>query len=144
MKPSGTRLQRSKRKGKMANKILICDDEAPLRHALRDKLSREGYELEEASDGDEAIAKMKSFKPELLLLDFVMPKKDGVEVLHAMKEDEELKNIKVIMLTNLSDPIKSYEATDAGEGVLTSMDYLVKSDWKLEEVVDKIKSKLSE
>ena len=72
-----------------------------------------------------------------------MPKKDGVEVLREMQKDNSIKNIKVIMLTNLSDPIKSYEATDAGDGVLTSMDYLVKSDWKLEEVVEKIESKLA-
>jgi len=126
----------------MPGKILVCDDEAPLRHALRDKLTREGFEIEEAEDGEEALVKMKSFKPDLLLLDFVMPRKDGVEVLKAMQKDEEIKDIKVIMLTNLSDPMKSYEATDAGEGVLTSMDYLVKSDWKLEEVVEKINDKL--
>ncbi len=126
----------------MSFKILITDDEAPLRHALRDKLSHEGYEVEEASDGEEAIKIMKVFEPDLLLLDCVMPKKDGVEVLKEMKQNDRLKSIKVIMLTNLSDPIKSYEATDAGEGILSSTDYLVKSDWKLEEVLDKIKSKL--
>lgn len=126
----------------MAYKILVSDDEAPLRHALRDKLTREGYEIEEAADGDEALEKLKSFKPDLMLLDFVMPKKDGVEVLKAMQNDSAIKDIKVIMLTNLSDPMKSYEATDAGEGLLTSMDYLVKSDWKLEEVVEKIRTKL--
>ena len=127
----------------MAYKILVCDDEAPLRHALRDKLSREGYAVEEAADGEEALDKLRSSKPDLMLLDFVMPKKDGVEVLREMQKDNSIKNIKVIMLTNLSDPIKSYEATDAGDGVLTSMDYLVKSDWKLEEVVEKIESKLA-
>lgn len=128
----------------MSQKILICDDEAPLRHALRDKLSREGFDIEEAADGEEALTKLKASKPDLLLLDFVMPKKDGVEVLREMQADDSLRGVKVIMLTNLSDPMKSYEATDAGEGILTSMDYLVKSDWKLEEVVEKIRTKLSE
>ncbi len=128
----------------MSHKILIADDEAPLRHALRDKLIHEGYEVSEASDGEEAIKAMRVFEPDLLLLDFVMPKKDGVEVLREMKQDDRLKSIKVIMLTNLSDPMKSYEATDAGEGILSSTDYLVKSDWKLEEVLDKIKSKLEQ
>lgn len=126
----------------MAYKILISDDEAPLRHALRDKLTHEGFEIEEASDGEEALEKLRSFKPDLMLLDFVMPRKDGVEVLKEMQEDKAIRDIKVIMLTNLSDPVKSYEATDAGEGILTSMDYLVKSDWKLEEVVEKIRTKL--
>lgn len=127
----------------MANKILIADDEAPLRHALRDKLSREGFEVAEAADGEEALKMMKVFQPDLILLDFVMPQKDGVEVLKEMQKSDSLKQIKVIMLTNLSDPMKSYEATDAGEGILNSMDYLVKSDWKIEEVVDKIRNKLS-
>lgn len=126
----------------MSEKILVADDESPLRHALRDKLIREGFEVDEAADGDEALAKLKSFKPDLLLLDFVMPKKDGVEVLKAMKRDDQIKDIKVMMLTNLSDPMKSYEATDAGEGILTAMDYLVKSDWKIEEVMEKIQKKL--
>lgn len=127
----------------MADKILIADDEAPLRHALRDKLTREGFEVDEASDGEEALIKMKTFKPDLLLLDFVMPKKDGVEVLQEMQKSDSLKDTKVIMLTNLADPMKSYEATDAGEGILNSMDYLVKSDWKIDEVVEKIRSKMN-
>ena len=126
----------------MAKKILVIDDEAPLRHALRDKLSHEGFDVIEASDGDEALKKMRELTPDLILLDFVMPKKDGVEVLKEMRNDSKIKNIEVIMLTNLADPMKSYEATDAGEGLLTSMDYLVKSDWKLEEVVEKIRTKL--
>lgn len=127
----------------MASKVLICDDETSLRRVLKDRLQAEGFEVEEAGDGEEAIDKLKSFQPDLMLLDFVMPKKDGVEVLEEMRKDNSLKDTKVIMLTNLSDPMKSYEATDAGEGILTSMDYLVKSDWKLEEVVEKIKGKLS-
>lgn len=127
----------------MASKVLICDDETSLRRVLKDRLQAEGFEVEEAGDGEEAIEKLKSFKPDLMLLDFVMPKKDGVEVLTEMRKNNSIKDTQVIMLTNLSDPMKSYEATDAGEGILTSMDYLVKSDWKLEEVVEKIKSKLS-
>ena len=126
------------------SKILVVDDEAPLRHALIDKLTREGFEVEQAADGEEALAKMKEFMPDLMLLDFVMPKKDGVEVLKEMRKNSHYSNVRVIMLTNLSDPMKSYEATDAGEGILNSMDYLVKSDWKIEEVVDKIRKKLSE
>lgn len=124
------------------SKILVVDDEAPLRHALSDKLKHEGFEVEQADDGEEALAKMKSFQPDLVLLDFVMPKKDGVEVLKEMHSNDEMEGIKVIMLTNLSDPMKSYEATDAGEGILSSMDYLVKSDWKLDEVLEKVRKKL--
>lgn len=127
----------------MANQILIADDEAPLRHALRDKLTREGYDILEAADGEEALQIMRSSSPELILLDFVMPKKDGLEVLKEMQKSDDLKKIKVIMLTNLSDPVKSYEATDAGVGILGSMDYLVKSDWKIDEVVEKIRKKLA-
>lgn len=126
------------------SKILIADDEAALRHALRDKLLREGFEVAEAADGVEALAKLKTFAPDLILLDFVMPKKDGVEVLKEIRKDSGLNSVRVIMLTNLTDPMKSYEATDAGEGILSSMDYLVKSDWKIEEVIEKIKAKLAE
>ena len=125
-------------------KILIADDESPLRHAIRDKLLREGFEVEEAEDGEECLDKIEASRPDLLLLDFVMPKKDGIEVLKEIKTRRALAGMKIIMLTNLSDPMKSYEATDAGEGILNSMDYLVKSDWKLEEVVEKIRSKLAE
>lgn len=126
----------------MAKKILVVDDESPLRNALIAKLSHEGYETEGASYGSEALEMLKTFKPDLLLLDFVMPVKDGAEVLREMQKDSDLRKIKVIMLTNLSDPTKSYEATDIGEGILGPTDYLVKSDWKLDEVLDKIKQKI--
>lgn len=123
-------------------KILVADDERALREALKDKLISEGFGVSIAKDGAEGLKKALSEHPDLILLDIMMPKMDGIQVMQELKKDKWGKTAKVIMLTNVSDPIKVAEATEKSIDNMTIYDYMVKSDWKLEEVVARIKSKL--
>ena len=123
-------------------KILVVDDEKALRGALRDKLESEGFDVLEAKDGNEGLNKALAEHPDLILLDVMMPKMDGIEVMKKLQEDKWGKNANMIMLTNVSDPIKVAEATETGSKNMTVYDYMIKSDWKLEEVVERVRTKL--
>jgi len=120
-------------------KILIVEDEQTLVKALTSKLENEGFEAEGAINGEEGMKLAKSKKPDLILLDVIMPRMDGMTMLKKLKEDEETKNIPVIMLTNLSDDKRVAESIESG-----AHDYLIKADWKIEDVVVKVKKKLAE
>ena len=94
------------------------------------------YTVEMAYDGEEALSKLEKMEtvPTIILLDVMMPKKNGFEVLRQIKQDEKLKNIPVVMLTNLAGPDDAEKALNLG-AVL----YLVKSQYNPKEIVDKIK-----
>ena len=116
---------------------MIVEDEEILLAALQEELSQGGYEIEGAGDGEEGIAKVKTFKPDLVLLDLVMPKMDGMEALKKLKEDGETKDIPVIILTNLSDYERISEALSLG-----AKDYLVKANYSLSDLLEKVKTVL--
>lgn len=118
-------------------KILVVEDEEILLTALSEELNQEGFEVVGAHDGVEGVEKAASEKPELILLDLVMPKLDGIGALKQMKENSASKDIPVVILTNLSDYDKVAEALQLG-----AMDYLVKANYRLEELVNKIKTVL--
>src|SRR3989344_267327 len=118
-------------------KILIVEDEEILLTALSEELKQEGFEVVGAKDGVEGVAKTVSEKPDLVLLDLVMPRLDGIEALKQMKDNPEIKEIPVVILTNLSDYDKVSDALSLG-----AMDYLVKANYRLEELVSKIKTVL--
>ncbi len=120
------------------SKVLVVEDEEILMTALREELSTGGYESEGASDGVEGLEKAKSFKPDLILLDLLMPKMDGMEMLQKLKEDSTTRDIPVVILTNLSDYEKISEALSLG-----AMDYLVKANYKLEDLLEKVKTVLA-
>lgn len=122
----------------MHYKILIVEDEKPLLHALEDKLILEGFEVILAGNGQEGLNLALSKKPDLILLDIVMPIMDGMEMLGRLRSDSWGAEVPVILLTNLSEGEKVKAALKSGVH-----DYLVKSDWKLEDVVAKIRGKLS-
>lgn len=117
--------------------ILIAEDEPSLMSALRDKLTQECFEVIEAYDGEECLKMIASHNPDLILLDIIMPKMDGMTVLEKLKEDDANKNIPVIILTNLSNFRDIQEAAKRG-----AHDYLIKTDWSLEDIVMKIKKNL--
>lgn len=117
--------------------ILIVEDETPLRSALQEKFTREGFSVLEARDGEEGLNAALEKHPDIILLDIIMPKMDGLTVLKKLQEDSSGKDIPVILLTNLSDDQKVAEAIK--EGVY---EYLVKSDWKLADLVKEVKEKL--
>jgi len=116
-------------------KVLVVEDEEILLTALREELTTGGYEVEGAGDGVEGLEKAKSFKPALILLDLLMPKMDGMEMLQKLKADSLLRDIPVVILTNLSDYERISEALALG-----AMDYLVKANYKLEDLLDKVKT----
>jgi len=118
-------------------KILVVEDEEILLTALTEELNQEGFQVSGAKDGIEGVAKAVSEKPNLILLDLVMPRLDGIGALKQMKENSETKNIPVVILTNLSDYDKISDALSLG-----AMDYLVKANYRLEELVNKIKTVL--
>ena len=119
------------------SKILFVEDEPTLQKTLGDVLAKEGYDIKTASDGEEGLALAKKFKPDLMLLDLILPKKDGFTVLKEIKADEELKYIPVIVFTNL-------EGTSDVEKVLElgATTYLVKANYDLGEVVERVKQAL--
>jgi len=121
-----------------ANKILLAEDDKFLVRAYKDGIARAGFEVIVAHDGKEAMDKLKSEKPDLLLLDLVMPIKNGFEVLEEMKMDDGFKNIPVIILSNLG------QDTDIAKGKkLGAIDYLIKSNFSMKEVIEKVKFHLT-
>lgn len=118
-------------------KILIVEDEAMLQRALTEFLESEKFEIINALDGEEGLMMAKEKKPDLILLDIILPKKDGYEVLEEIKKGENTKKIPVIILTNLESAEDIQRAFDAG-----ATTYLVKSNYKLDDVVKKIKDTL--
>ena len=117
--------------------ILVVDDDNELRSVLRDALLEAGYEVELAENGKTGLDKALSVRPNLILLDLVMPVMDGWEFLEKLNNDEWGRSAKVIILTN-ADDINSLSRAIEGHGY----EYLVKTDWKLEEVLEKIKGEL--
>ena len=120
-------------------KILIVEDETSLRNALCEKLTREGFAILEAKNGEEGLEVALREHPDLILLDIIMPVMDGMTMLKKLREDAWGKNAKVIILTNLSDNDKMAEAITQG-----TFDCLIKSDRTLEDVVKKVKERLGE
>lgn len=121
----------------MAQKILVIEDEIALQQVLADRFKEEGFSVQTASDGVEGLQKALSWRPDLILLDIVMPKMDGMTMLHKLREDPLGKNLPVILLTNLSDTEDVYEAMANGV-----FDFLVKSHWELDDLIDEVQAKL--
>lgn len=118
-------------------KILIIEDDMFLRSLIGRKLENDGYQTEMAMDGEEGLIKVDKAKPDLILLDIILPKMNGFEVLERIKKDKKTAATPVVLLTNLG------EKEDAEKGIsLGAEDYLVKAHFTPEEIVDKIKGVL--
>ena len=105
----------------MSNKILIVDDEPFNLDLLEQELTEQGYVIERANDGAEALQKVPSFLPDVILLDYMMPKMNGLEVVKQLKQDERYKGIPVILLTAKASQEDKVKGLDAGAD-----DYVVK------------------
>lgn len=116
------------------SKILFIEDEAALQKTVGEILEQEGFEVLRALDGEIGLQLAKTQKPDLILLDLILPKKDGFQVIKELKENAETANLKVIVLTNLGGTTDVERAIELG-----ATTYLVKADYELEEVVQKIK-----
>jgi len=121
----------------MPKKILIIEDDKFLRELIAQKLSKENFGVSEAIDGEEGIKKIKEEKPDLILLDLILPGIDGFEVLSRMKEDPALTSIPVIILSNLG------QKEDVERGLkLGAVDYLIKAHFTPGEIIEKVKANL--
>ncbi len=118
----------------MPKKILIIEDETALLYALQSQLATEGYEVLTADDGEKALKILEKNKPEAIVLDIVLPKLNGWELLKKIKSDEEKKDIPVIIISNLSDDASRQRGIELG-----AKDYLPKINYSLAELVNKIK-----
>ncbi|PIQ74434.1 MAG: response regulator [Candidatus Portnoybacteria bacterium CG09_land_8_20_14_0_10_44_13] len=118
-------------------KIIFVEDEPTLQKTLGDVLRKEGYDVKAAFDGVAGLELIKLEKPDLVLLDLILPKMDGFTVLKKMREDEETKDIPVMILTNLEGTFDVERVLELG-----ATTYLVKANYELREVVEKIKKML--
>jgi len=119
------------------SKILIVEDEESLRKALVDKFQQEKLEVLNAKNGQEGLKMALEEKPDLMLLDILMPKMDGIEMVKELRKDDWGKNVPVIILTNVKDSDKIAQSLE--EGIT---DYVIKSDESINQIVEKIKHKL--
>jgi len=126
----------------MGKKILIADDEKSIREPLKDSLEAVGFEIIEADNGQETLDVALKEHPDLILLDVMMPRLSGEEIIKKLAEDKWGKDAKLLLLTNVSDPEKMSEITGTKGSNITLFDYLVKSDWEITDVVEKVKEKL--
>lgn len=122
---------------KVNKKILIIEDASSVLQILAGKLNDEGFKVLGAEDGEEGLKLAFKEHPDLILLDIIMPKIDGITVLKKLRADDWGKDVPVIILTDLSD---AETVADALENNV--YEFLVKADWKLEDVVKKVKEKL--
>ncbi len=115
-------------------KITIVEDDEVLAKVLKEELDEAGFDVSQAFEGEAGLATVKEKKPNLVLLDILLPKKSGFEVLEALKESPETRTIPVIMLTMLGSD------DDIKRGLkLGANDYIVKSQHAVAEIVEKVK-----
>ena len=118
-------------------KILLVEDDTALAAVYRSRLELEGFEINEVNNGEDALSAAISFKPDLILLDAMMPKISGFDVLDILRNTPETMNLRVVMLTALSQDKDRQRAESLGVD-----DYLVKSQVVIGDVVARVKHHL--
>lgn len=113
-------------------KILIAEDEETLSNVLKDRFETEGWKVSIASNGEEATQALEKHSFDLVLLDLLMPKKDGFEVLKEVRDNPDLKNLPIIVLSNLGGDEEIKKALALGAD-----DYFVKTQHPMSEIVEK-------
>ncbi len=119
-------------------KIVIAEDDKLLSGSLVSGFTEAGFEVHPAYDGEEAIAKIKEIKPDVALLDIMMPKLDGIGVLWEIKADAETSQIPAVVLTNMADMETISKIMEAG-----GTDYLLKSDQSIDNIIEKVRQVLA-
>ncbi len=114
-------------------KIIIVEDEEILSSLLEKKLTAEGYQVETAKDGEEGLSKIRANRPDLILLDIIMPRMGGFEMLEEMQKEEGLRGIPVVVVSNSGQPVEIDRAQKLG-----AKDWLVKTEFDPQEVIDKV------
>ena len=118
-------------------KILIIEDDPGISKVISSRLSREEYTVLLAADGEEGLRKAQEENPDLIILDLMLPKLDGFEVLKSIKDDDKTKGVPVIILSNLG------QTKDIDRGMkLGASDYLIKTDFSISEIIDKVRTNI--
>jgi len=117
----------------MGKKILIVEDEEILSDLLQKRLKKEGYDVLLARNGEEGLKMIKETEPDLVLLDIIMPKMSGFQVMEEMNKDENLKKIPVIIISNSGQPVEIGRAQRLG-----AKDWLIKTEFDPKEVLEKV------
>lgn len=120
-----------------SKKVLIIEDDRTLSKLYHAKLSKSGYTVEVALDGEEGLQKVDEFNPEIILLDIIIPKIDGFAVLEKLRSQEKTKHTPIILLTNLGQD----EDVEKGKA-MGADDYLIKSNFTPTEIVVKMEKAL--
>jgi DNA-binding response OmpR family regulator len=121
----------------MVRKILIVDDEPNIVISLEFLMKKEGFEVAVANDGEEALAKVASFNPDLMLLDVMMPKKSGFEVCEALRADPQRAGLQIVMLTAKG------RDTEVAKGLALGADAYVTKPFSTKDLVAKVKAMLA-
>lgn len=121
---------------KTKKRILLIEDDRSLQNALAEMLNQEGFEIISAFDGEEGVKKASEEKPDLIILDIILPKKDGYETLAEIKKGNG-KDIPVLILTNLEEVHDVQKAISLG-----ATTFMVKSDFSLKDILEKVKENL--
>ena len=119
------------------NKILLIEDEAMLINMYKDKFAREDLDVSVVNTVKEGIKKAQEIKPDLILLDILLPHESGLEFLRQAKENPEISSIPVVAFSNYSDPSTREEAIKLG-----AKEYIIKANYNPQETVEKIKEYL--
>ena len=114
-------------------KILIIEDEEVLRNLVKKKLEGKGYKAEVAENGKAGMERMRKINPDLILLDIIMPKMGGFDVLREMNDDEELSKIPVVIISNSGQPVEIDKAKEMGVE-----DWIIKTEFDPQEVLEKV------
>ncbi len=122
----------------MSKKILIIEDDTFLQGLVATKLTKEGYEISTASNGEEAVRVANEKSPDIILLDLVLPNMDGFEVLEKIRKTELLAKTPVIVFSNLAEEKDMAKALELG-----ASQYMVKSNFTLDELAEKIREVLA-
>lgn len=118
----------------MAQKILIIEDDPFLSSLLKNRLAKEGFEITIARDGEEALKTLSAEAPDLVLLDIILPKKSGFELMTEVRGDPQLEKLPVIIISNLGQPEDVRRGDELGV-----IEYFVKAKTSIDDLVQKIK-----
>jgi DNA-binding response OmpR family regulator len=118
-------------------KILVIEDEEIITSLLDKKLTQEGYEVIIAEDGEKGLEILRKIKPDLILLDLIMPRKGGFEVMEEMQKDGSINKAPIIIISNSGQPVELEKARKMG-----AKDWLIKTEFDPQELLVKIKKQL--
>lgn len=118
-------------------KIALIEDEVILSELLEKKLIKNGYSVETAADGEEGLSMLKDNPPDLILLDIVMPKMDGFDLMEIISKLDELKDVPIIVVSNSGQPVDIERAQKLG-----AVDWVIKTEFDPQEVVDMVEKQI--